>query len=139
MEQALYESEGVAIEGIQFVDNQATLDLLEARNTGIFSLCDEEISMPKGTDETFLQKIFSRHVDSKHPSCIRPKSKDCKDSLKNFGVLHYAGPVFYNVTAFLEKNKDQLHSDILNALRASTSPLLQKMFPTKSEDGTASG
>jgi myosin heavy subunit len=38
MEQALYLQEGITIPGTAFVDNQPTLDLLEAKATGVFSM-----------------------------------------------------------------------------------------------------
>eukprot|EP01031_Cornospumella_fuschlensis_P031847 gene31847-38508_t len=76
MEQALYAEEGIHIPGTAFVDNQPTLDLLEAKVTGIFSMCDEEINVPKGSDEGFLQKVLTKHSDGKHPNCVRPKAKD---------------------------------------------------------------
>lgn len=137
MEQALYSSEGIHIPGTAFVDNQPTLDLLEAKAVGIFSMIDEEINVPKGSDEGLLQKILTKHSDGKHPNCLRPKAKDTKDFLKNFGVLHYAGPVFYNVTSFLEKNKDQLHADIIGVLQASASPLISKFFPVEVAEESA--
>lgn len=129
MEQALYLQEGITIPGTAFVDNQPTLDLLEAKATGVFSMVDEEINVPRGTDEGFLQKLLNKYADGKHPNLLRPNVKDVKDFLKNFGIVHYAGPVFYNVANFLEKNKDQLHVDIVSLLRDSTSMFLKKMFP----------
>ncbi len=133
MEQNLYQSEGIIIPGTAFVDNQQTLDLLEAKVTGVFSMTDEEINVPRGSDDGLLQKILMRHADGKHPNLIRPKAKDCKDFLKNFGVLHYAGPVFYNVGNFLEKNKDQLHPDIISVLQNSSIKLIRDMFPIEQE------
>eukprot|EP01038_Epipyxis_sp_PR26KG_P006281 gene6281-8649_t len=136
MEQTLYASEGISIPGTAFVDNQPTLDLLEARTTGIFSMTDEEINVPKGSDDGLLQKILKNHGagTTAHPNMIKPKANNCKDFLKNFGILHYAGPVFYNITNFLEKNKDQLHSDIQNVLRDSKLPLISSMFPADAVD-----
>lgn len=135
MEQALYQAEGITIPGSSFVDNQPTLDLLELRGTGVFSMCDEEISVPRGSDDGFLTKVLQKHGDGKHPNMIRPKAKDCKDFLKNFGILHYAGPVFYNVANFLEKNKDQLHADIVSVLQKSSSPMIVSMFPVDADAG----
>ena len=134
MEQTLYKAEGITIPGTAFVDNQPTLDLLELKGTGVFSMCDEEINVPKGSDNGFLQKVLTKYADSKHPNMIRPKAKDCIDFLKNFGILHYAGPVFYNVTNFLEKNKDTLHSDIISVLQNSQIELIRNMFPNDSEE-----
>lgn len=139
MEQALYAQEGIIIPGSSFVDNQPTLDLLEAKAVGVFSMVDEEISVPKGSDEGVLSKILQKHGDGKHPNMIRPKAKDCQDFLKNFGILHYAGPVFYNIANFLEKNKDQLHPDVLNVLRDTTGPLMKKLFPAESAPAQTGG
>ena len=133
MEQSLYKEEGIIIPGTAFVDNQPTLDLLEIKVTGIFSMCDEEINVPRGSDKGFLQKIYQKH-EGKHPNLIRPKNKDVLNHLNNFGVLHYAGPVFYNVDNFLEKNKDTLHSDIVAVLLNSSIPMLKQMFPVDSEE-----
>ena len=134
MEQALYLQEGITIPGTAFVDNQPTLDLLEAKATGVFSMVDEEINVPRGSDEGFLQKLLNKYADGKHPNLQRPNVKDVKDFLKNFGIVHYAGPVYYNVTNFLEKNKDQLHVDIVSLLRDSTSIFMKKMFPPVAAD-----
>jgi len=131
MEQTLYAEEGIVIPGSSFVDNQPCLDLLEAKATGIFSMLDEEIHVPRGSDEGVLQKILTKHAQ--HQNCLRPKPKDCKDALKNFGIQHYAGVVFYNVTNFLEKNKDQLHSDIIGVLSKSSSEMVRGFFPPEEE------
>jgi len=137
MEQNLYKEEGIIIPGTAFVDNQPTLDLLEIKSTGVFSMIDEEINVPRGSDEGLLQKILTKHA--KHPNCVRPKPRECKDALKNFGIAHYAGIVFYNVTNFLEKNKDQLHNDITAVLSKSTMPLVRDFFPQEVDDGANKG
>ena len=127
MEQSLYAAEGITIPGSSFVDNQPTLDLLELKTTGIFSMVDEEINVPRGNDTTLLGKI----IKVAHPNLLKPKTaKECPDDPSlNFGVLHYAGPVYYNITNFLDKNKDQLPSFIVNVLRASKMELISSMFP----------
>ena len=127
----------MVLPGTAFVDNQPTLDLLEAKAVGIFSMIDEEINVPRGSDEGFLQKVLTKYADGKHPNCLRPNVRDVKDFLKNFGILHYAGPVFYNVGNFLEKNKDQLHTDIIGLLRESSSPFIKKMFPPEENKSIA--
>ena len=119
MEQTLYAEENIVIPGSSFVDNQAALDLLELKGTGVFSMIDEEINVPRGSDDGLLGKLLKNH--EKHENMVRPKSKACKDSLKCFGITHYAGTVYYNINNFLDKNKDQLHPDICAVLQVSLS------------------
>jgi len=130
MEQSVYAEEGVTICSSSFVDNQPTLDLFEQRADGLYSMLDEEIAMPKGSDDSFLAKILSRHGDARagklHPSFVKPKVS--QTTRKQFGVAHYAGTVFYDVTNFLDKNKDQLNIDIMGVLKASGSQTIKEMF-----------
>eukprot|EP00605_Chrysophyceae_sp_TOSAG23-4_P000651 GSChrysophyteH1.ASY1.ANO1.733.1 assembled CDS len=116
MEQTLYAAEGIDIPG----------------STGVFSMIDEEINVPRGSDEGLLGKLLTKHKD--HDHMVQPRGKVCKDSQKCFGIDHYAGKVYYNITNFLEKNKDQLHPDIENVLRDSNVKYIAKMFAKKEGD-----
>ena len=127
LEQEMYAAEGVTVPATNFVDNQATLDLLEHRSQGIFAMIDEEINVPRGSDKGFLNKANSRH--GKHPNFETPKPKACKDAQNCFGIVHYAGTVYYNANNFLEKNKDSLHQDVMSALRASTNDFILEVLP----------
>jgi len=135
MEQTLYDAEKIVIPGSSFVDNQSTLDLLELKGTGVFSMIDEEISVPKGSDEGLLGKLLLKHKADPH--MVAPRGKICKDSQKCFGIDHYAGIVYYNVTSFLEKNKDQLHADLCGLLSASSVNMVAGMFAAKPEEADA--
>jgi myosin heavy subunit len=105
IEQAEYASEGVPVDMIEFKDNQPTLDMLEDKKGGIFAMVDEEISVPKGSDEGLVKKIIIKH--EKHPNFAKPKPTDLNSKMV-FIVIHYAGAVPYNVTNFLEKDRDAL-------------------------------
>lgn len=61
--------------------------------------------MVNGTDAKFLSKVQQLHGNHKH--YIMPKRNNCPDpDTRNcFGVVHFAGDVFYNVRDFVEKNK----------------------------------
>ena len=135
MEQTLYDAEKIVIPGSSFVDNQSTLDLLELKGTGVFSMIDEEISVPKGSDEGLLGKLLTKHKADPH--MVAPRGKVCKDSLRCFGIDHYAGTVYYNISSFLEKNKDQLHADLCGLLSGSSVKMIAGMFAPKPEAAAA--
>lgn len=52
----------------------------------------------------------------KHKAYIRPK----KSADKCFIIAHYAGEVTYDITGFVEKNKDELSTDIEDLLTVKT-------------------
>jgi myosin heavy subunit len=128
MEQQEYAKEGISVSNIQFEDNQSTLDLLELGFTGIFSMIDEEINVPRGSDEQLLSKMFQKHLQ--HAHFERPKAKNHPSSVMDslFVVVHYAGPVGYNVGGFLEKNKDQLSEDLEQMCKVSKSSFVRTLF-----------
>ena len=119
LEQAMYEEEGVDWTYVEFEDNQACVDLIEAKppaGLGILTLLDEECLFPKGTDATFSRRFARRIVRT---SALRstPTSPD-----EAFTVHHYAGPVTYTRRAiFLDKNRDTLNPDLVTLVRSSES------------------
>ena len=42
--------------------------------------------------------------------------------------MHYAGTVSYNVTGWLEKNKDPLNDTVIELLKAGTNRLIVHVF-----------
>ena len=136
LEQQEYESEGIDVSAIAFSDNKPTLELLEHKKTGIFAMIDEEINVPKGSDLGFLSKVIKQHAS--HSNFGKPKPKDL-DSDKVFIVYHYAGKVNYNVTNFLEKNKDALHEDITEVVANSSSSFIAGLMKRAAADPTGKG
>ncbi len=57
-ELAIYESEGIEIEELDFKDNAMIVDFLENQNSGILSLLDDQI-MINGTDDKFLSRVHA--------------------------------------------------------------------------------
>ena len=54
LEQAEYVNEGLSMSTITFKDNSEIIDLLEKKRTGLFAMIDEEISVPRGSDDGLL-------------------------------------------------------------------------------------
>lgn len=76
MEQSVYEAEGVSVPRTDFKDNQPTLDLLAMKTTGIFPMIDNEINIPRGSDQTLLNKLQQDH--GKNKSFVRMPPKKLK-------------------------------------------------------------
>lgn len=92
MEQEYYTNEGINWKHIEFIDNQAVLDMIGMKSLNILALVDEESRFPKGTDLTMLSKLHSQHGNNKF--YVKPKS----DLSSSFGVCHFAGNVNYQVS-----------------------------------------
>lgn len=116
LEQEEYELDGVDWTKVDFEDNQDCLDLFEKKPIGLISLLDEESNFPKATDFTFANKL-------KQYLNLNPCFKGERGGA--FSVRHYAGEVLYDATSFLEKNRDPLHSDIIQLLSSSDCQLSQ--------------
>ncbi|XP_034941710.1 myosin-VIIa-like [Chelonus insularis] len=122
MEQQYYTEEGISWKHIEFIDNQNILDMIGMKATNIMALIDEESKFPKGTDVTLLDKLHQVHSGNKN--YIKPKS----DSIKAFGIKHFAGEVQYEVNGFLEKNRDTFSADLKQLISISSNEFLKNIF-----------
>jgi len=55
---------------------------------------------------------------------------------QNFGVGHYAGPVFYDVEGFVEKNRDTLNPEVAVTMCSSGLALIKEIFKETIEKKT---
>ncbi|GFQ06239.1 myosin-2 [Phtheirospermum japonicum] len=116
LQQEEYELDGIDWTKIDFEDNQDCLDLFEKKPLGLISLLDEESHFPKATDLTFASKL-KQHLDAN--KCFKGERGGA------FSIRHYAGEVLYDTRGFLEKNRDPLHSEIIQLLSSCTGQLSQ--------------
>ena len=123
LEQEEYARQGVVVPVVETADNQPCLDLIEMRPNGIFSMLDEELSVPNGSEANLLAKMSKNHAA--HPNFVQKRGTQ-----STFTVAHYAGPVTYEIVGFMEKNKDLLHADIAGCLRSARDPFIQLLFAT---------
>lgn len=123
-----YKAEGVSVDaGLSFNDNSDIVTLIDSKG-GILSVLDEEVSMPKATDQTFLNKVFKAH--EKHARLIVPKISGGG----KFGIRHFAGDVTYSSEGFLEKNVDKPPDEAADLLKASSLTILQQIGTTIAEE-----
>merc|ERR1719249_81259 len=117
VEQEEYVREGIDWVMVDFgMDLQAAIIMFE-KPMGIWAILEEESLFPKATDKSFEEKLKASL--GKLPIFLKPQSKTDKNA--HFAISHYAGIVSYNVTKWLEKNKDPVNDTVVEIFK-STSP-----------------
>merc|ERR1719219_2034555 len=102
------------------MDLQAAIIMFE-KPMGLWAILEEESLFPKATDKSFEEKLKASL--GKLPIFLKPASKTDKNA--HFGVSHYAGIVNYNVTNWLEKNKDPVNETVVELFKSTSKcPLL---------------
>uniref|UniRef100_A0A8C1M8Z1 Unconventional myosin-Vb n=1 Tax=Cyprinus carpio TaxID=7962 RepID=A0A8C1M8Z1_CYPCA len=130
LEQEEYMKEQIPWTLIDFYDNQPCIDLIEAK-LGILDLLDEECKVPKGTDQNWAQKLYSKHSKSGHFE--KPRMSN-----RSFIVVHFADKVEYQCDGFLEKNRDTVYEEQINILKASQFQLVADLFNDGKDAGPPS-
>merc|ERR1719309_1261553 len=92
---------------------------------GIWAILEVESLFPKATDKSFEEKLKASL--GKLPVFLKPQSKTDKNA--HFAISHYAGIVSYNVTGWLEKNKDPVNDSVVEVMKStSTCTLLVHLW-----------
>merc|ERR1711899_414752 len=116
VEQGEYISEGIDWAMVDFgMDLQACIIMFE-KPMGIWAILEEETLFPKSTDKSFEEKLKASL--GKLPIFLKPASKTDKNA--HFGISHYAGIVNYNVTGWLEKNKDPVNDTAVEVFKSTS-------------------
>merc|ERR1712020_493311 len=92
---------------------------------GLLAILEEESLFPKATDESFARKLHENLL-GKCENFAKPSPKP--DPNAHFAVIHYAATVSYNLTGWLEKNKDPLNDTIVQLMKDGSNALLVECF-----------
>lgn len=114
LEQEEYMREKINWQFIEFSDNQKCIELIESR-LGILAMLDEESRLPSGSDQGFVQKLYSNFSVPDYKDYF----KKPRFSNSAFTIAHYAHDVEYEGENFLDKNKDTVPDEHLSLLQAS--------------------
>ncbi|KAJ8793744.1 hypothetical protein J1605_003555 [Eschrichtius robustus] len=138
LEQEEYKKEGIEWTFIDFgMDLAACIELIE-KPMGIFSILEEECMFPKATDTSFKNKLYEQHL-GKSANFQKPKMVKGR-SEAHFSLVHYAGIVDYNITGWLDKNKDPLNETVVGLYQKSALKTLAHLFSgAQTAEGEASG
>ncbi len=85
-EQKIDIREKVPWQQVEYQGNQACVDLMDKKPTGLFSVIEEECILPHGNDAQLLSKMHTRYQRSNN--YIKPKLDPI-----SFGIRHFAGEV----------------------------------------------
>ncbi|XP_068888739.1 myosin-1B-like isoform X1 [Aphelocoma coerulescens] len=137
LEQEEYKKEGIEWEFIDFgMDLAACIELIE-KPMGIFSILEEECMFPKATDTSFKNKLYDQHL-GKSNNFQKPKPAKGKAEA-HFSLVHYAGTVDYNISGWLDKNKDPLNETVVGLYQKSSLKTLALLFASAGGEAEASG
>uniref|UniRef100_A0A3B3B3F1 Myosin-7B n=1 Tax=Oryzias melastigma TaxID=30732 RepID=A0A3B3B3F1_ORYME len=137
LEQEEYKKEGIEWEFIDFgMDLAACIELIE-KPLGIFSILEEECMFPKASDTTFKNKLHDQHL-GKSKGFEKPKPGKGKAEA-HFSLVHYAGTVDYNISGWLDKNKDPLNDSVVQLYQKSANKLLTHLYAAHSSTEESSG
>merc|ERR1712173_169273 len=122
-----YKKEGIEWNTIDFgMDLAACIELIE-KPMGILSTLEEECMFPKASDKTFKDKLYGTHMGkTKAFGKSTSKSKGQRDV--DFELYHYAGCVGYNISGWLDKNKDPMNGSVIDLLRKSSNVLMNTIW-----------
>jgi len=127
LEQEEYKREGIDWVFVDFgMDLQACIELFE-KPMGILSILEEESMFPKATDKSFAEKLNTNHL-GKGPCFVKPKPPKEDQEESHFAIVHYAGTVSYNLTGWLEKNKDPLNDTVIDQLKKGDNEIIKVLF-----------
>ena len=142
LEQEEYVREGIDWANVDFgMDLQKCITMFE-KPMGLLAILEEESLFPKATDETFTRKLHENLLGK----CENfAKASPKPDPNAHFAVVHYAATVSYNLTGWLEKNKDPLNDTVVELMKNGTNALLVECFhdhpgqPTESKKEESGG
>ena len=103
---------------------------------GVLDLLDEECKMPKGTDATWCNKLYDKHLkpaslasssvtstasnaSTATTASATPQNHFSKPRMSSSAfIVHHVEKVEYQVDGFLEKNRDTVRSNLLRHRRS---------------------
>merc|ERR1711881_211595 len=124
VEQEEYVKEGIDWEMVDFGMDLAACIIMFEKPMGVWAILEEESLFPKATDKSFEEKLKASL--GKLPVFLKPQSKTDKNA--HFAISHYAGIVSYNVTGWLEKNKDPVNETVVEILKNGKNELMVHLW-----------
>ena len=127
-EEEVYLQEGLTWSFVDYPDNSQRLELFELKSSGLFALCDEQLKIPKPSDEKLVKSMYDKCLSKTHFSAGKAEKARLQ-----FVIHHFACDVKYNVHGFVDKNRGEIYHEFLECINGSYSWLLQELFDVAEE------
>ena len=122
-EQEEYMNDKIEWKHISYKDNTGCINLFSKRPKGLFTLINDESTIPGGSDASLYERFVSTHKNNSYF-----KTPQMKHLNPNFSVSHFAGTVTYHINQFTEKNKDLMSHSIIELLQTSDDCLVRELI-----------
>ena len=137
-----YAREQIDWDKTTFPDNTPCIDLFMKKPTGILRMLDSECFLGNAACDgaKLTKKLNKEHGHHPYfevcgPASVWRRFNGQRTEQHDFLVHHFAGPVVYTVSQFIDKNRDALYGHVYDLLTESTDPIVQDLFPPR--DNTA--
>mmetsp|Transcript_7081 Transcript_7081/g.23249 ORF Transcript_7081/g.23249 Transcript_7081/m.23249 type:complete len:853 (+) Transcript_7081:105-2663(+) len=142
-----YAREQIDWDKTSFPDNTPCIDLLTKKPAGILRMLDAECVRGNAASDgaKFAAKLNKEHGRHPYfevcgPASVWRRFNGDRTRDEDFLVHHFAGPVVYTVSQFIDKNRDALFGHVYDLLAAdSTDPIVTDIFPPTNDGGQPNG
>jgi myosin-5 len=114
-EKEVYVEEGLKWTFTDYPDNTERLELFENKQWGIYALCDEQLRIPKPSDEKLASSLYAKCGHHRYFEASRSQQAS-----HEFTVKHFACDVKYSSSGLLEKNRNEVAQEILDCFLLSS-------------------
>lgn len=118
-----YDLEGIDIFDYSVVDNSEVLSLCDGP-TGLFAALQEQCTCPMGKDASVVQLFRQRNMS--HTRLVN----NALQTEKEFCIRHFAGPVSYDASNFVDRNLDAMPVELFACFAKTPNGFLRNQLQT---------
>jgi chitin synthase len=109
-----YAEDNVSIPIVPYINNQPVTSLLGKSGSGVISILHKQANKPRGpnNDPGMLAALHKHHAGSEYFSANL--------NMGEFTVRHFAAPVTYNISGFMDRNMDSICTDFVSTFRGDS-------------------
>jgi len=125
-EQEDYAKEDIPWIDVPFFDNAVVIELIQGKTpSGVFACLDDTSKVAHAQDGREVDEKFLDNVTKNAKGHAHFKSRQGR-----FTIMHYAGEVEYDVSGFIDSNKDTVNQDLLVLVKSSTADFVSStLYP----------